>query len=70
MVKKRVDVELPLEALAWYSYQATKANMSRRQYMTNVLYNIWNTVQQSPNMPVKSAIEFNLLERVEDGGSH
>jgi hypothetical protein len=56
MTKKRVDVELELSTLAWYSSEATKANMSRRKYMTRVMERIADMMQQRPDLSIKMVI--------------
>ena len=55
-MKKRVDVELDLEILAWYSSEATKLGMSRRQYMTKILEKVQDCMEQSPNISLRYAI--------------
>ena len=50
MSKKRVDIELELDVLAWYASEATKASMSRRQFMTRVLEKVQDIMEQSPNL--------------------
>ena len=55
-MKKRVDVELDLEILAWYSSEATKLGMSRRQYMTKILERVQDCMEQSPNISLRYEI--------------
>lgn len=35
--KKRVDIEVSIEALAWAASQATKLGISRRQFLTRLI---------------------------------
>jgi len=59
-MKKRIDVELDLDVLSWYSSQATKLNMSRRQYMTRVMERVQDIMGQSPDTPLRYVIPTSL----------
>lgn len=64
-MKKRVDVELDLKVLAWYSAEATRLNMSRRQYMTRVMEKVQSVMEQSPNTPLKYVIPTSLESKLD-----
>jgi hypothetical protein len=53
MERKRIDVELDLDSLAWYASKAVKGGMSRRQYMSKILKRVAEISEQSPDMPLR-----------------
>lgn len=46
MAKKRVDVEVEINTLAWAASEAVKLGISRRQYLAKLIENGYKSQQQ------------------------